>query len=248
MRQVAGKSLMVAWVWLAAATLTAQQPSVHYWHNGAMPPGAIGAMQLSRGGPLQGYFQPVEIRAPKGVRISLARENTFDQPPAGPRKAGMLVGCVYRLRVTGIPRAEGQEIYPTVEVINRLYAPLGMQQRFAIPVELTEEDLSLALEGKFVTRIIYLEDPRKALPIGEDPQRQNYFETAPGQDPLAVADALGRPMAILRLGGRLPPTAGEPEDGFFYGSPPFIEMPSAPPTAPRPRPVKDSAIRNPEAP
>jgi hypothetical protein len=235
MRQIAGTGIMVALVSLAAATLAAQQPGVHYWHHGDMPPGAIGAMQLSRGGPLQGYFQPVEIRAPQGVRISLARENTFDEPPAGPRKTGLLVGCVYRLRVTGIPRAEGQEVYPTLEVINRLYAPLGMQQRFAIPVELTEEDLNLALDGKFVTRIIYLEDPRKALPIGENPQTQNYFETAPGQDPLAVADALGRPMAILRLGGRLPPAAQQPEDSFFYGSPPFIELPVLRQTPPRPR-------------
>jgi hypothetical protein len=246
MRQVAGMVVLTTLVCLAAATLAAQQPGVHYWHHGIMPPGAIGAMQLSRGGPLPGHFQPVEIRAPQGVRISLARENSFDEPPAGPRKAGMLIGCVYRLRVTGIPRAEGLEVYPTVEVINRLYAPLGQQHRFAIPVELTEEDLNLALQGKFVTRVIYLEDPRKALPIREDPQTQNYFETAPGQDPLAVADGLGRPMAILRLGGRLPANGQELDEAFFYGSPPFVEYPVPQRTAPRLRPPVVSEIRNPE--
>ena len=73
-----------------------------------------------------------------------------------------------------------------------------------MPVELTEEDLKLALAGKFVTRVIYLEDPRNALPVRDDPQEQTWFEAAPGQDPLAVADGLGRPVAILRMGGRLP--------------------------------------------
>ena len=75
----------------AGSTLTAQQPGVHYWQHGDMPPGAIGALQLTRGGPLPGHFQPVEIRAPQGARISLARENAFDRPtpgPAGHRVAG----------------------------------------------------------------------------------------------------------------------------------------------------------------
>ena len=41
------------------------------------------------------------------------------------RKAGLLIGSVYRLRVTSIPLAEGLEVFPTIEVIDRLYAPLG---------------------------------------------------------------------------------------------------------------------------
>jgi hypothetical protein len=238
MRQVAGTGAFVALVCLTAATLAAQQPGVHYWHHGVMPPGAIGAMQLSRGGPLPGHFQPVEIRAPQGVRISLARENSFSQPAVGSRKVGLLIGAVYRLRVTDIPLAEGREIFPTVEVVNRLYVPLGQEHRFAIPVQLTEEDLKLAIQGKFVTRVIYLEDPRKALPVREDPQSQNYFETAPGQDPLAIADSLGRPMVILRLGGRLPDMNQGPDEAFFYGSPPFMEYPVLRKAAPMPRPTR----------
>ncbi|MBN2578690.1 MAG: hypothetical protein JXB10_06830 [Pirellulales bacterium] len=234
MRQVAGAGACGVLVWLTAATLVAQQPGVHYWHHGVMPPGAIGALQLTRGGPLPGHFQPVEIRAPHGARISLARENCFAEPAAAPRKVGLLIGGVYRLRVTGIPLAEGQEVYPTLEVINRLYVPCGQQQRFAVPVELTEEDLKLALQGKFVTRVIYLEDPRKALPVRENLQAQTYFEAAPGQDPLAVADALGRPMAILRMGARLPGGGQDQDAAFFYGSPPFMEHPCSEEAVPRP--------------
>ena len=60
--------------------------------------------------------------------------------------------------------------------------------------------------------MIYLEDPRHALPARDNPQAQNWFEAAPGQDPLAVADGLGRPVAILRLGGKAA--------GSGHGSPP----------------------------
>ena len=216
--------MLVFW-WLgAAAMLHAQQPDVHYLHHGVMPPGAIGSRQLQRGGPLPGFFQPVEIKVPPGAAISLAVDSQFDQPRPGPRKAGMLIGAVYRMRVTNIRLAEGAEVFPTVEVVDRLYAPLGQERRFAIPIDITEEDLKLALAGKFVTRVIYLEDPRNALPVREVSKAQNWFDAAPGQDPLAVADGLGRPVAILRLGARLPDQGADPF--FFFGSPPFMAFPA----------------------
>ncbi len=223
--------LVLAWLgW--AATLPAQQPNVHYLHHGVMPPGAIGSMQLERGGPLPGYYQPVEIKAPPGASISLAVDRQFDDSQAAPRKAGMLIGAVYRLRVTNIRLAEGIEVFPTIEVIDRLYPPPGQECRFAIPVELTEEDLKLAIDGKFVTRVIFLEDPQHALPARENPNVQNWFEAAPGQDPLAVADGLGRPVAILRLGGRLPDQG--PDAQFFFGSPPWLAIPPEKPSVPLP--------------
>jgi len=40
-------------------------------------------------------------------------------------------------------------------------------------------------------------------------------------DPLEVADRLGRPVAIVRLGGRLPDAMG-PDQRFLYGSPPVL--------------------------
>ena len=88
-------------------------------------------------------------------------------------------------------------------MIDRLYPPLGQERRFPIPVDITKEELELALSGRFVTRVIYLEDPQHALPVAEQPDEQTYFQIPPGDNPLDVADRLGRPMAILRLGGSL---------------------------------------------
>jgi hypothetical protein len=210
----------------SAGTLRAQEAGVHYWHHGVMPPGAIGSRQLQRGGPLPGFFQPVEIKAPPGVLISLAAGPGFDAGQAAPRRAGFSIGSVYRLRVTNIPRAEGLEVFPTIEVIDRLYAPAGQEVRFAIPVELTQEDLEIAIGGRFVTRVIYLEDPHRALPVLSDSSGQMWFDVGPNRDPLAVADGLGRPVAILRMGGRLP-DAG-PDPGFFFGSPPWVAYPPRP--------------------
>ena len=214
---------MVVLLCLATASvLVAQEPGVHYLHQGAMPPGAIGSRQLQRGGPLPGFFQPVEIKAPLGASISLAVAGNFDRPQMTSRRAGFLIGQVYRLRVMNIPMNPGLEVFPTIEVIDRLYTPRNSPRHFAISIELTEVDLRLALAGKYVTRVIYLEDPNIALPIGTDPAKQDWFEVGRGQDPLAVADALGRPVAILRMGARIPHDDAQPSPSFLFGSPPFV--------------------------
>ena len=222
--RVAGNLAMVALLSLAAGTSLAQESGVHYLHHGVMPPGAIGSRQLQRGGPLPGFFQPVEIRAPAGALVSLAVAGRFDQPQPAPLRAGLLIGQVYRLRVMNIPLNAGREVFPTIEVIDRLYAPPDQQRRFAIPVQLAQQDLQMALDGKFVTRVIYLEDPRSALPVREDPKMQNWFDIGPRRDPLAVADSLGRPVAILRLGARLPLPDEAADTDFLFGCPPWTRI------------------------
>ncbi len=224
-RRVACNLVVVALLSLTVgASSLAQGPGVHYLHQGVMPPGAIGGSQLQRGGPLPGFFQPVEIKAPKGAMVSLATAGVFEQPRPAPVCAGLLIGQVYRLRVTNIPLNPGLEVFPTIELIDRLYAPHGQQYRFAIPIELAKQDLQMALEGKFVTRVIYLEDPQIALPVRDDPQSQNWFEVGAGCDPLAVADSLGRPVAILRLGARLPEGDHGPDMDFLFGCPPWMRI------------------------
>ena len=243
---VAGKLAVVLLAILCPAVGgRAQEPAVHYWDQGAVPPGAIGSRQLQRGGPLAGFFQPVEIKAPPGVSISLAVADRFGPAQEAPRRVGLLIGSVYRLRVTNIPvlEAEGMELFPTIEIIDRTYAPADQQVRFAIPVELVPQDIELALHGKFVTRVIYLEDPRNALPI-HGANGQPWFEVAPGRDPLAAADELGRPVAILRLGARVPDQGQDPN--FCFGSPPWVAYP--PRTAAQARPVRESRPPRPAAP
>lgn len=224
---------MLFCVWPALGL--AQGPGVHYLHHGTMPPGAIGSLQLQRGGPLPGYFQPVEIKAPPGVMISLAEGGAFAQAEPAPVRAGFLIGQVYRLRVMNIPLQAGLEVFPTVEVIDRLYAPVGQEARFPVVIELTLEDLLLAADGKFVTRVVYLEDPKAPLPAREDPRAQDWFEAPQGADPLAVADQIGHPMAIVRIGGRMPDPGVGPDPSFLYGCPPFVRIPrieQGPPVAP----------------
>lgn len=212
---------------LATSSQVQAQPPVHYLHQGTLPPGEIGRRQLDRGGPLRGYFQPVQVSAPAGAKIELATGEGF--VPAGKNGllAGMLIGNVYRLKVSNIPDEPGIEVYPTIEVVDRLYPPPGQAARFPIPVELTDEELKLAAKGNYVQRVIYLENPQDAVPVKDQLPRQRYYEVAPHQDLMQTADQLGRPMAILRMGSRVPTAEGDEQ--FLYASPPaqILEVPGA---------------------
>ncbi len=203
--------------------LTVEAQQVHYRHHGGMPPGAIGQWQLQRGGPLPGYFQPTKVLVPEGCDISFADSGHFDQGVKDQRVAGLLIGQVYRLKITHIPLYEGLEVFPTIELIDRIYPPAGRTLEFPIPIRITRDDLREALAGRMVTRVFYVEDPAHALPAAQQPNESFGFDIERGRDPLRVADSLGRPIAILRLGARVPGPQG-PTPQFLFGSPPWKKM------------------------
>ena len=189
-----------------------------------MPPGAIGAQRLLRGGPLSGYVQPVRVFGSKEITISASSAEGYAQSEGGALLAGLQVGGVYAFSITNVPNMPEAQVYATVELVDRLHPPCGKELRFPVPVELTDQELRMAASASFVTRVIYVEDPRMALPIEEKKFSANggqqWFEAAPGDDPLVTADILGRPIAILRIGSRKPPLPQLPVQFFQYEASP----------------------------
>jgi hypothetical protein len=222
-RRVEGKLQWAVLLCLAFATPSyGQDSSAHWRHAGAMPPGAIGRQRLIRGGPLSGYCQPVAIRAPQGARIAPAFGAGFAEAQPDQLLVGLQIGPIYRFKVIEIPGHPGVEVFPTVEMVDRMYPPPGMSLRFPVPVDLTQEELEMAAEGRFITRVIYVEDPQLALPVAEKPSSETrWIEVRPGDDPLVTAEGLGRPIAILRMGGRVP-EQDSTEAAFVYGAPPAL--------------------------
>ena len=213
---------------MTASWTLAQSPAVHFERPVGNPPGYVGAQRLTRGGPVIGYFQPVELRAPAGVTISLAETGVFGAPMSTPATVGLLIGQVYRIRLMNLPEHEGQEVFPTIELVDRLYPPQGQELRFPVVIDLPIEDLLLALRGKFVTRVVYLESPQVAMPYHQLGKGNDWFDVGPGKDPLTVADELGRPMAIVRLGGLVPQNPTSPDMAFLFGSPALVKYPPRP--------------------
>src|SRR5690606_24222033 len=97
--------------------------------------------------------------------------------------------------------------------------------RYPIPINLELDDLLAALSGQLVTRVIYLEDATSALPVATTPESPQALDVAAYQDPLHIADTLGRPVAIVRIGSPTPPSHEALMPQFFFGFPPWVAIP-----------------------
>lgn len=208
-----GAALQIVRVLMATAFLV---PAIDTGHarevagprgdSASMPtPGAIGVTRRLQPGPcpesmLPGAVQPVEIRGPKGMQISIETAEGWSPVQAGPLRMGLVVGHPYRLRITNIPQQDGRELFPSVRVLAKLATPPGMAWRFPVEIVIDEDDLTLALAGSHVRRVVYSAcDPD--LP---DVVPEGWFDVRPGDDCLDVATTLGDPVAELILGNRLP--------------------------------------------
>ena len=135
--------------------------------------------------------------------------------PAGIGTFGLRVGVGYRLRVTNIPNREGLELFPIVEVVGHLHRPPAadpLKYPAVVPIDnLDIEDV--LLRNQLVTQVIYLERPEDALPLSIPDGGIPVATITASEDPLKLAEALGRPMLIVRIGSRAPlpeELAGEP--------------------------------------
>jgi hypothetical protein len=207
-----------------------QLPNVHYFLDAKGEPGVVAGAAIARRVPGVGTYQAVEVSGPQGVQVALAQDGQFLHTLNAPVKVGMIVGAVYRVRVTGIPFRPGEELYPSIEIIDRVHAPSGREHRFPIPILLEAGDLRAALDGALVTRVIYLEDNEIAEPIATKPGTQTVLDVGPMDNALKAADQLGRPVAILRIGSRVPANLQGNLTEFLYGCPPWIPVATAPST------------------
>jgi hypothetical protein len=178
------------------------------------PPGVAGQWA----GVQRGFvpaIQPVRVELEgQGGQVSFysgpdGQATTLEAPAV----AGLCIGQVYRLKISDLPDFPGVELYPTVELVDRLHPPRGREVEFAIPIIVTAEEIAAALDGRLVTKVIYLEQPGGEFRFA-GPTANRIKRARPWDNALAVADEAGRPLAILRLGGRVP-DAAVPEPGFF---------------------------------
>jgi uncharacterized repeat protein (TIGR01451 family) len=179
---------------------------------------------------------------------------------AAPVTVGLRPGYLYRVGLGNLPGRPGVVLYPSLEVRGSLEAVTKLRPAdHSAPVNITEEDVTRVLSGTLITKVIYLEDPERALPVATQPGEPIEVEIRPSQDILAEARALGRPMIILRLGGRtltpeelacqvIPNTILLPGDATLGppAAPPFIPWACFPVYDPRlgPRPPLEECLRD----
>ena len=194
----------LATLFILFGSLNSLDAQNHLAPRGDLSPGIVGRATMVRRQNVFGYVQPTEIIVPKTSQIAYFDEAKFSAPRKHRLKAGLRIGDVYRFKITMIKGFEGLELFPSVELVDRIYPARDKYLDFPIPIQISQQDLVNALSGQLITKVIYVEDPLRALPVKDIKGEQRVLHVGVGEDPLVEAEKLGRPVAILRLGSRTP--------------------------------------------
>ena len=184
------------------------------------PPGAGG--MLGGGGPA--YGGPVEpaiasleksqvkFLGPEGMVIGWQIGESFAESQLiAPARYNFVQGATYRLKLTNVPGREGLELYPTLTVYPSHPATAAYLDHNSVPLRLTDEDLDQVETNNFVTKVVYLPDPRFQDLAIAGVEELVSTRLDPGLDPVAEADRRGTIMAVMRIGNmdlEMPGVAG----------------------------------------
>jgi len=157
-------------------------------------PGAIGSHRPPQFGPrldeVSIHQQPVELRGPEGLLVSVQTNTGWSRAYPLPIRLGLLPRQAYRLKISGLRHRPSDELYPSLRVLSPLATPRGQKWRFPIEVVIDEDD----------QRVVYVSNEPEASDVLAD----RWFDIRPGDSCLSVASTLGQPVAEFRIGNRLP--------------------------------------------
>jgi uncharacterized repeat protein (TIGR01451 family) len=145
----------------------------------------------------------VQFSGGPGLRAAFYQGNPRGRSFDAPVVVGMRPGYLYRMQIGHLPGHPGVSIYPTLQVCGSLNLPPKLNAaRYPAPVVLTEDDIDSVLAGNLVCKMIYLENPDRAAPTTTPAAMPLELSLPPGSDLMAEAFDRGRPMLIVRIGGR----------------------------------------------
>ena len=158
--------------------------------------------------PPQGPPAPVlagRVIAPDGVKVVFQPGQGSGQIYGTPVTAGFRPGYRYVFELTNLPGRQNERLYPVLDVVGSLVPRPGMKyMEFPAPISITKADIDRALGGTLVTKVIYLEDPTKAVPIEAKPDQPLEFTDGSIDEAMQAARDNGRLVAVLRMGDRKP--------------------------------------------
>lgn len=170
-----------------------------------VPPAGAFAMEPGTGAPVPAPLVAAKFVVPKDVRVTAYPGSGMSRIFDAPNVIGLRPGYSYRFELSNLPYHPGVSLYPEVEVRGTLVPRPGMKYMdYPLPITLSQLDIDRVLKGVVITKVLYLEDPEKALPaeVGRDAP----VETPDASDEVAIKTAIanGRLMAIVRVGNRRP--------------------------------------------
>jgi hypothetical protein len=165
-------------------------------------PGVLPLLAAPVGGPGSVLkLTQVRFAGPAGMQIGWQIPGGFaENQKTAPARKNFPQGATYRLKLAHVPGRDGLTLYPTLQVYPAAPMTDAYLSHDTVPIEITDEDLDQVESNNFVTKVIYLPDPRyQALAVaGVETLVSTRLE--PGVDPVAEANRRGTILAVFRIG------------------------------------------------
>jgi hypothetical protein len=143
----------------------------------------------------------VRFVGPDGMAVGWQVGEAYaDNQIIAPGRYNFPQGATYRLKLAGIPGRDALVLYPTLQLYPSHPITDAYLSHNSIPVRLTDEDLDQIETGNFVTKVIYLPDPKFQELAIAGVEELVSTQLDPGLDPVAEADRRGAIMAVIRVG------------------------------------------------
>ncbi|MBY0588073.1 hypothetical protein K2X85_12905 [bacterium] len=221
--------------------------------GGACPPGGAcgpGGPSPLVTGPMPQSLMPrfvagrtqVRFTKPTGMKVGWQAGGAFTPAQLeAPARYNFHQARIYRLKLTEIENRPGVELYPTLEIYPGNMKVDAYLAHNAVPIEFTEEDFDQVTGGNFVTKVIYLPDPKYQELAIAGVETLVSTRLDPGIDPVQEASRRGTILAVLRIGSVDLEMPHSPE---LFPAPPMPPAPIAPPISavPSAMPIESSAM------
>jgi hypothetical protein len=118
---------------------------------------------------------------------------------------GFRPGYSYPIKISQLPGNPNQSIYPVLEVRGTIVPRPGMKyMEIAAPLQITKADIEKILIVGMITKVIYLENPERAIPLATKSDDPLEISSDSADDAETEARRDGRIVAVLRIGDRIP--------------------------------------------
>jgi uncharacterized repeat protein (TIGR01451 family) len=140
-----------------------------------------------------------KVVVPPGVTVGVGGK-TY---PAG-TQFGFRPGYRYRITLS----RPGLTLYPQIEILGSIVPRNGLNYLdFPATFAFSEQELRHVAAGALLTKVVYLEDPTKAVPVASTPDRPIEIAEPSAEEAWKVASENGRIVAVIKLGDRVPDAA-----------------------------------------
>src|SRR5262245_26243617 len=146
-----------------------------------------------------------KVVVPPGVVV---RVGGTDKAFPGGSQFGFRPGYRYRLALSDLPGRPGVTLYPEIDIVGSLVPRNGLNYLdFPATLPFSEQDLRRVAGRSLLTKVVYLEDPTKAIPTASTVDQPIEVSEPSAEEAWKAATENGRVVAVIKLGDRVPDPA-----------------------------------------